>query len=308
MRVLVTWGSKRGGTEGIARIIGEELKQRGADVELLPAAKAARVAGFDAVVIGGSIYANRWHPTARRFVDRHESALRRIPVWFFSSGPLDDSAERESIAPTRQVQTLMARVGALGHATFGGRLAPDTRGFPASAMAKTHAGDWRQPARIRAWASEVASQLATARPGVAVDLPGRSLPRLVLHGLVGWAFCAAVMGTLLSATSLTVAVVIHAVVAPLVFAAIAFHYFREPGARAPLPTALAFVGIVALLDFAVVAGAVQHSLAIFGSVAGTWLPFALILVATWGTGAVISMLPSTDRAATQPPRAPPLTT
>jgi menaquinone-dependent protoporphyrinogen oxidase len=45
--------------------------------------------------------------------------------------------------PVRGVAALMAHLGAEGHATFGGRLAADATGFPAAAMAKTHAGDWR---------------------------------------------------------------------------------------------------------------------------------------------------------------------
>jgi len=69
-------------------------------------------------------------------MNRQERQLRRVPVWFFSSGPLDDCAERGTIPPTREVRALMDRVGAQGHVTFGGQLAPDARGFPASAMAK----------------------------------------------------------------------------------------------------------------------------------------------------------------------------
>jgi menaquinone-dependent protoporphyrinogen oxidase len=80
-------------------------------------------------------------------------------VWLFSSGPLDDSATTGEIAPIAQVQDLLQRVGARGHATFGGRLAPDAKGLPASAMAKTRAGDWRDPTRIRSWAATVAQEL-----------------------------------------------------------------------------------------------------------------------------------------------------
>ena len=165
MRILITWGSKRGGTEGIARMIGEALQQQGHRVDVLPPEKAARATGFDAVVVGGALYANRWHRAARRFVTRREKDLRSVPVWFFSSGPLDDSADRQIIPPTRQVEILMERVGAQGHVTFGGRLLPDARGFPASAMAKKRAGDWRRPDTIRSWANEIARALPTARPG-----------------------------------------------------------------------------------------------------------------------------------------------
>lgn len=291
MHVLVTWGSERGGTEGIARILAQALERQGLEVDLLPSHAAANATAFDAVVVGGALYANRWHRDARRFVRRREKKLRRVPVWFFSSGPLDDSAESRTIAPTRQVRVLMDRVGAQGHVTFGGRLTPDARGFPASAMAKQHAGDFRRPERIEAWASEIARALPTARPGLTMTLPGSSLPRLVLHAVIGWAVCATTMGGLLAIGTLQVALILHALATPLVFAALSRHYFRKEGARDPLPTAFAFVGIVALLDLVVVAGLLQHSLAMFGSVAGSWLPFLLIFVTTWMTGELMSTMP-----------------
>jgi menaquinone-dependent protoporphyrinogen oxidase len=174
MRVLITWGSKRGGTEGIARSLGESLRAEGVDVDMLPPRVALKATGFDAAIVGGALYAGRWHREARRFVSRREKDLRRVPVWFFSSGPLDDSSDREEIPPTRQGEILMVRVGALGHVTFGGRLAPDARGFPASAMAKKHAGDWRNPARIRAWAAQGARWGPPPRPGPVVAQAGHS--------------------------------------------------------------------------------------------------------------------------------------
>lgn len=296
MRVLVTWGSKRGGTEGVARILAEALRNEGLDVDLLPPKDAARATSFDAVVVGGALYANRLHHDARRFVSRQEKRLRGVPVWFFSSGPLDDTADRKTIAPTPEVEVLMERVGAQGHVTFGGRLAPDAKGFPASAMAKKHAGDWRNPERIRAWASEIAHALPTARPGVVTAQPARSLPRLFRHAFVGWALCAVTMGTLLSMTTLWTAIVIHALATPVIFAWAARHYFLGRGARDALPTALAFTGIVALLDLIVVAGLVQHSLDMFRSFVGSWLPFALVFIVTWATGEVMSRLPPRVRS------------
>jgi menaquinone-dependent protoporphyrinogen oxidase len=291
MRILVTWGSKRGGTEGIARTVAEVLRRQGLDVDLLAPRAAARATRFDAAVVGGALYANRWHPAARRLVNRQEKRLRNVPVWFFSSGPLDDSADRQPIAPTPQVRILMDRVGAQGHVTFGGRLTPDARGFPASAMAKKHAGDWRRTDLIAAWAAEIARALPAARPGVATTPPGRSLPRLVVHGLAGWAACALTMGALLAAAPTGAALALHALAAPLIFVAVSRHYFGQPGARDPLPAALTMVATVALLDLAVVAGVLQHSLAMFASFVGSWLPMLLIFVATWATGEVMSTQP-----------------
>jgi menaquinone-dependent protoporphyrinogen oxidase len=159
MRILVTYGSARGGTAGLAEMVAAGLREDGLDCDAIPAGKVRRLDGYDAVIVGGALYAFRWHRAARRFVKRHAAELRQRPTYFFSSGPLDDSASRNDIPPVKGVQALMARVGARGHVTFGGRLAPDAKGFPASAMAKKQAGDWRDPAQVRQWTQTVVTQL-----------------------------------------------------------------------------------------------------------------------------------------------------
>jgi menaquinone-dependent protoporphyrinogen oxidase len=298
MRVLVTWGSRLGGTEGIARIVADDLKSRGVDVAVMPAAQLRGVGGFDAAIVGGALYASRWHKAAVRFVSRHIAGLRRIPVWLFSSGPLDASADRETIPPVKDVAVLMERVGALGHTTFGGKLPTDARGFPASAMAKKHAGDWRNPARVHAWAAEIASALPGARPGEVHEPAGRSLGRLIAYGAAGWALCAITMAALLPAGPLWLALTLHAIAAPVIFAALSRSYFSAPGARQPLLAALAFTAVVAGLDAVVVAGLVLRSFDMFSSVVGTWLPFALIFLATWASGEILAMIPERrERAA-----------
>jgi hypothetical protein len=100
------------------------------------------------------------------------------------------------------------------------------------------------------------------------------------------------MAALLHLVSLGLALTLHAIAAPIIFSAIAHRYFQARGARDPLPTAVTWTATVALLDLVVVAGAVRGSLEVLKSIAGTWLPFALILVATWATGELMSMLPS----------------
>jgi menaquinone-dependent protoporphyrinogen oxidase len=176
MRVLVTWGSRHGGTEGIARMIADAMRNASVDVELRAAREIATLAGYDAAIIGGALYANRWHRDARRLVTRHLAALQRIPVWLFSSGPLDGSASRAPIAPVTEVAVLMERIGAIGHATFGGRLEPDVTGWMAHAMARSHSGDWRDLAQIRAWAIDVAARLSTARPRHRSPIPRDRCP------------------------------------------------------------------------------------------------------------------------------------
>lgn len=159
MRVLVTVGSTRGGTEELGEMVARDLREEGFDVDLRPPTLVLRLEGYDAVIVGGALYAFRWHKDARRFVKRHVTELRSRPTYFFSSGPLDDSAAYKDIPPVNGVKTLMRRTGARGHVTFGGRLAPDAKGYPASVMAKKHAGDWRDPGQVKEWAHTVATQL-----------------------------------------------------------------------------------------------------------------------------------------------------
>jgi menaquinone-dependent protoporphyrinogen oxidase len=165
MRALVAYGSKMGGTEGLAGMVGRSLEKRAWVTDVRPAGEVATTEGYDLVVVGGALYAARWHRDAARFVRRHRRSLRSAYVWFFSSGPLDDTATLEEIPPVRQVRKLMDLVGARVHTTFGGRLTEEPPGFMARAMAKKLTGDWRDEAAVDRW---VAQHLDTLH-----DSPGR---------------------------------------------------------------------------------------------------------------------------------------
>ncbi len=167
MNVLVTYGSKMGGTRGIAEQIADRLRASGFAVDVVPAEAVRSAAEYDAAVVGGALYAMRWHRDARRFVRRNAKELRAMPVWLFSSGPLDDSATHRDIPPVPHVRRLAAKIRARGHMTFGGRLPADAHGFPAHAMAKDHAGDWRDLGQIDAWATTIASALSRSETPVA---------------------------------------------------------------------------------------------------------------------------------------------
>ncbi|MEV7805635.1 flavodoxin domain-containing protein [Microbispora sp. NPDC088329] len=162
-RLLVAYGSRRGSTAEIAGWIGEALRGRGIEVEVADAGSVRDVTPYDAVVLGGALYAGHWHKDARRFARRHARALSGRPVWLFSSGPLDRSAEEADIPPVPQVARASAALHAVDHRTFGGRLAHDATGFIASAIAKRSGGDYRDPDRMRAWARRVAEDLTATR-------------------------------------------------------------------------------------------------------------------------------------------------
>jgi menaquinone-dependent protoporphyrinogen oxidase len=160
MRILVVHGSKRGGTAGLADMIGAALTGLGHDVSVAAARSVGTLPETDAVIVAGGIYAGRWHGDARSFVKHHQAALKALPVWLVGSGPLDDTAEQGTFQLGSAVLELAEKIGARGTQAFGGYLSADAKGFPASSMAKTHAGDWRDPEHVQRWAREVDAALA----------------------------------------------------------------------------------------------------------------------------------------------------
>lgn len=118
-KVLVAYGTTNGSTARIAEAVADVLRKEGLTVEALPARSVESVEAYDAVVVGGGLYAGRWHRDARRFVRRHRRALTGRPLWFFSSGPLDATASERDIPPVPGVRRAMVRLDAKEHITFG---------------------------------------------------------------------------------------------------------------------------------------------------------------------------------------------
>ncbi len=112
---------------------------------------------------------------------------------------------------------------------------------------------------------------------------------IIIHALVGWALCGATIGIGRKVTTLRNALIVHAVAAPVIFAAVAAVYFHWFAATSPAVTAALFVAIVIVLDVVVVAALVEKSFAMFGSFIGTWLPFGLIFLATWLVGLALAI-------------------
>ena len=119
---------------------------------------------------------------------------------------------------------------------------------------------------------------------------------LLVHALIGWALCGAIMGIGRMVTTLDNALVIHAVVAPIVFALITWVYFTRFGYTSPLQTALIFVAVVIGMDAFLVAPVFEKSYEMFTSLIGTWVPFGLIFLSTYLTGLVSAKQKQTQSA------------
>jgi len=160
-KVLVAYGTKMGGTAGIAERIADTLRGRGHQVTLAAAGEVPRGTAWDAAVVGSGVYAGRWRGDAVRLLKRlARSGEKPGRVWLFHSGPLGDEHADDPMKAPKKVEALAERLGAEGVLTFGGRLPADATGL-AGAMARNgKAGDWRRLDHAEAWANTIAESLA----------------------------------------------------------------------------------------------------------------------------------------------------
>jgi menaquinone-dependent protoporphyrinogen oxidase len=164
--VLVAYGTTNGSTARIAETVAEVLNKEGLTASARPAASVDDVKSYDAVVLGGGLYAGRWQRDARRFLRRYHRELAERPLWLFSSGPLDPSASERDIPPVPGVQKAMTRLDAREHITFGGCLEDGAKGWMARMIVRNgKGGDFRDFGQIEDWARRIAHELVSARKG-----------------------------------------------------------------------------------------------------------------------------------------------
>jgi menaquinone-dependent protoporphyrinogen oxidase len=155
MNVLVTCATKHGATTEIAEALGRELRLRGADADVVPAAEVDGVDTYDAVVLGSAVYMGRWLPAARELAERRSEELARRTTWLFSSGPIGEQPQPNE---PPDLHGLAERVHARGHRVFAGRLRrSDLSVLERAAVraAKAPDGDYRDWDAVAAFAEEI---------------------------------------------------------------------------------------------------------------------------------------------------------
>ena len=164
MKVLVAVASRHNATRDIAELIADELQTSGLEVDLRAADAVSDMAGYDAIVLGSAVYTGSWLPEARHLVDFQGPALRKVPVWLFSSGPIGTD-EPKQLGDPPETPYLMRATQAREHRTFSGKL--DKGGLnlaerSVSRVIEAPEGDYRELGEVIEWADSIASQLAGA--------------------------------------------------------------------------------------------------------------------------------------------------
>jgi menaquinone-dependent protoporphyrinogen oxidase len=167
-QVLVTYGTKHGGTAEIAERIGEVLRQAGLTADVLPADRVSDFATYQAVVLGSAVYIGRWRKEAARFLKASEHELAEKPVWLFSSGPTGEGDPVELTEGWRlpkALQPIADRVQPRDIVVFHGVLDEKKLGAIEKWMiknVKAPLGDFRDWDAITAWAAGIAAALKDA--------------------------------------------------------------------------------------------------------------------------------------------------
>jgi menaquinone-dependent protoporphyrinogen oxidase len=166
MTVLVAYASKRGSTAEIAETIAATLRREGLGVCLEKVEDVQTLDPYDAVVIGSAVYMKRWRGDARHFLKKHRKALKQMPFWVFSSGPVGDPSNDnpEWMEPPRIIEKV-EELGGREHVVFGGCLPTEPQNLIEKAMVEgtpRELRDRRDWADIRAWAQNIGRVLGAA--------------------------------------------------------------------------------------------------------------------------------------------------
>jgi menaquinone-dependent protoporphyrinogen oxidase len=161
----VAYASKYGATAEIAEKIGMELESSGLDVTVEDAGKVKDLTDAECVILGSAVYYGRWRKGATKFLKKFEIKLAGMPVWFFSSGPIDEGDPVELLDgwqfPSNQ-QDLADRIQPRDVAVFHGKLDEAKLSRLERKIMETMetpAGDFRDWEMIANWAKMVAEEI-----------------------------------------------------------------------------------------------------------------------------------------------------
>ena len=97
MKALVVYGTRWGGTVGVAEKIGESLREANYTVDVVDAKKnQPTVDPYDLVVVGSGIRADKWTNGTLKFLTKNAHALRVKKTALFVSCQMADRKEEEA--------------------------------------------------------------------------------------------------------------------------------------------------------------------------------------------------------------------
>jgi len=158
-RVLVAYASKAGSTGGVAEAIGQRLNGNGTAVDVKLLSDNLDLSQYQAVVVGSAIRMGQWLPDAKKFVEKHQSALSQMPTAFFTvCMTLEEDTEEHRSEVAAYTDPIRQIVEPDSEAFFAGVMDPKKVNFIERLIMKAlkvPEGDFRQWEEINAWADSL---------------------------------------------------------------------------------------------------------------------------------------------------------
>ncbi|MDY6873863.1 MAG: flavodoxin domain-containing protein [Chloroflexota bacterium] len=161
---MTAYGTAGGSTAEVAEAVGDEMRQGGAIVDVVPVEEIKDISGYDSVVIGSAVRITKLLSKTRKFLRKNRRQLKLLPLAHFlvCMTIADDTLENvEKTTEFAKLLLSLKRPVTLG--LFGGCMDPEKlTGMFAKMMESQPTEDKRDWDKIRAWAREALAELSEA--------------------------------------------------------------------------------------------------------------------------------------------------
>ena len=123
-----------------------------------------------------------------------------------------------------------------------------------------------------------------------MNVPDSFLVVLVslIHAVIGWGLCGAIIGIGRKITTLQITLIAHAIGVPIIYLINTWIYFMFFADLHPFTLAVGFVLFACIMDLLVVSLLIEKNFSMFKSLLGFWIPIALMFSTTFFTGLYLS--------------------
>ncbi len=163
-RVLVTYATMAGSTEGVAKRIGEVLLERNIPVDVVEVSQVKDLSNYDTIILGSGIRGGTFFTGANAFIELNKSTLEQKVIYVFlvcltmrEDTPSNRSTVEGYLDPIR------AQIKPISEGLFAGAYDSSKHNFMEKLVMramKAPEGDFRRWDEITTWAESVAISIS----------------------------------------------------------------------------------------------------------------------------------------------------